>query len=1666
MPGAEDSNEWRATLFDGNLIGNNIATINDYKTVTLPWDTTSGNKLEGWALKLRVSNGVHLKVANLKKMQSAADDNNGGMIYVDETSMLTISTLGSQGTNVFGGAITILGKLVVENNLTAKGNDDVRACFNYTLGKRGHVQYAGLETARDHVIESVTLNLGDSALTGKGIVERELVGFTSADANQTFTYEESGVSGVTNADESRTVTKKNSVAELSEIGDYCFVKRDNDGYYVVYMAYAETVELTEFTATVDADGTTLSEALNGAVISASAALTIDFDTTTGQIFTFDNEEALNFSSITVTGTNGGTIALGQTCAGITYDALTLNTVVSADAAFYAVNTGTIGGTGKLCLASGELTLTKENSYEGGTYIATGATLTVPTNGLGSGAVTGAGKLVVNGYPANATVRNSLGAAEWTGRYVNTANNTMADRGDWFGSVGNEGSSVEFTGSSTGWLAPAGSVDFALIVSGSITFNDGSSNNGGYTFNGPLSGTGTIATTGQQSDVLQFVAENNDFGGTVTVDGYHCVAFGEQADDDSQQGKIVINQQGVTIASGKTWTAVNGIVITENGTLTISEATALPTDKTVSGAGTLVINGTVDLSGITGALTCALTAAENAAVTVTEAQLAAFAKVTIPETATLIVKANRSMSDHLTGCTYDITVGVGSTITGDITIEGLNASGEFTEGKLTIDAPKNPTLTGNAWWWDYEFNGTLDNSGTDTAVSLTPRGTADSYANDNQELYIQKSPWRNATFSDVDEFTAVMYCQPGAGNDYNNRPLIAFGTKTGVAVILATGANAADGDMQILLNRNNNITSLVDKLRVPTATTAKHLYAFTFAAQENKTVISVYVDGKLKKTTTVNERFHVTDGFQIGAVHGGQVGELVEYPQSGNLGTIDFLRVTKEILSADAMRALAEVYKYESANGEATRTVADATANWVADGTWIQTKPDVDAVQQAAPNNGTNVTLTANVETAVTVNLTEAVTYETVTVAGNAAVTFKKGTATFSAGDITIGTDVTIEYGAIDVDSLIVNGGKILTFDFTGYNFNTIYASTTIPLTGLATLGENADVEVALPPLPAYLTAECVFDASKSEYALAITVTGTLAATIENNAITWKVGETVVTPPADLTAVGAITMTVVGDNSVTLTEDMTLASVVLTGEGEGNAVTFESGKLTVNNTLTMNNVNVRATPETLIAAVVTGAAGTETFTMHSQASYSHEQAFAMRFERCALTKTGSGTFPIAVNGIELDTVNVKLENGALQLASRGGDPQIKDTTFTYVDANEDGVADGELTNYGWIHSTTTTTFIVPAGVTGRAVVGSCLTNTGAVVKQGAGTLVLGIMKTNNANPYTGATTIEAGTLAYHITNSSSSAFVMNSVITVKAGAAIKGVENCTLASLTFEAGAIVDATDAPVVATDVTLPETGTVKVRKTTHGDVLLTTGLDDVTKFAVEGEGRANWSLVVKENGLVYVAAPATGDVEFSAEVQEMLNAMAQAAAEYEGITSLTIEGITLSADGEKVVKADIAGLELFESVPVLVVPDGENGTGKAILNYLFGISDITVNDEGKIVVTAAVDCIVENPVAPIDGEEAGEGEGETPADPVKPTFVNGVTVELLNNGECIGRETVDLDNMDNASEITITSTQTVAQIFGKDVGTLDLTVKATNQTSETPDAGEGDEEEVTPAE
>ena len=223
-PATVGSNKWDPVLIDGNLIGDNISNGEDgFKTVICT------NALEGWTLRLGVFNGVHVKIDEIKKLQSESANNNAGWVTVDETSKMTIGTLGSQGNNTFGGEFNIFGSLVVTEDFTASGNNPG---YNYSLGKSGKVEYQGLSSVRTHNIKSVILDLGDPALTGKTIISRQLIAFTNQ-VNQTFAYDSNGVTST--VDQVEVAFR----ASLANVGEYNFEVKA-DGYYVNYVAYNET----------------------------------------------------------------------------------------------------------------------------------------------------------------------------------------------------------------------------------------------------------------------------------------------------------------------------------------------------------------------------------------------------------------------------------------------------------------------------------------------------------------------------------------------------------------------------------------------------------------------------------------------------------------------------------------------------------------------------------------------------------------------------------------------------------------------------------------------------------------------------------------------------------------------------------------------------------------------------------------------------------------------------------------------------------------------------------------------------------------------------------------------------------------------------------------------------------------------------------------------------------------------------------------------------------------------------------------------------------------------------------------------------------------------------------------------------------------------------------
>lgn len=398
-PGCTNSNQWSPILIDGNYVSDS-AGEDGYKTVTL-----STANVEGWNLQLGLAHGIHLSVQNIVKLQSASSNNDTGAIHVDETSKLTVATLGSQGSNCFGGAFHIASPkgLTVTNDLTASGNSPG---YNYYLGARGSVSYAGLSNTRTHTVASVTLDCGDATKSGKEVVSRRLIGFTSQ-TGQTFAYVASGVSAQTadgTAVTSLEVTATPTLA--SAVGAYCFEEKE-DGYYVTYVAYGDMTDENLYTRTLSgaADWSATdawehgSEKRDQPDDAGNASLTLSGDST----LTMNAASSLN--SLEIKGTGALTFA-GD---GEATHTLTANTtVVNAD-----VNASSgVTSLGAVALAEGKtLTVTQDGAFSGlsgtGTLKldATGGAITHTNTNSTSPLLTFPGAVTLEGTDTNGVTLN-------------------------------------------------------------------------------------------------------------------------------------------------------------------------------------------------------------------------------------------------------------------------------------------------------------------------------------------------------------------------------------------------------------------------------------------------------------------------------------------------------------------------------------------------------------------------------------------------------------------------------------------------------------------------------------------------------------------------------------------------------------------------------------------------------------------------------------------------------------------------------------------------------------------------------------------------------------------------------------------------------------------------------------------------------------------------------------------------------------------------------------------------------------------------------------------------------------------------------------------------------------------------------------------------------------
>ena len=552
VPGAKDSNEWSPTLIDGSLFAENFVVDEDgYKVVFLSDDVS----YEGWNSRIKVANGVHLKIANIRKLQSANADNNGGWIKVDATSKMTITSLGTQGDNAFGGRFEVLGVLTVENDFTAKGNNPG---YLYTLGLSGIVQYEGLSSTRTHKIQSVILDVGNSGLNGRCIVSRKLIGFTSANA-QTFTYEASGV--VVSID---GISAKEAPV-LSEVGDYKFEMKE-DGYYVSYVAYAEEDEIVETVwtnATGDGSWSTEANWSHGLPAEGAAAVV----EVSGEVTLSIPENGVSVGTLTVKGNGKVTLAGGK----ITAEGIAVKANLSAsDATLELAPMDIAEGVVVEYTANGDA-----NNSEKVLPVLTGE---------GVFSKSGPERLTVNADLAcepqlvwNAgTLRftESIYAKSYN---VVAKDGAMVQVGIWTGSLIAEGNVFTFKGGSTFWLYN-GNSDKGSNIKGSIIID--SSIEKPVVFKGSSHGNNSdIQASIKGNGVVKILRENNYF----TISGVI-----SDGDGEGDKLSILYEADNVEVFSGEN-TFTGGFNLRNGKTAKITNAKAL-------GTGIATIDGTLQVGG--------------------------------------------------------------------------------------------------------------------------------------------------------------------------------------------------------------------------------------------------------------------------------------------------------------------------------------------------------------------------------------------------------------------------------------------------------------------------------------------------------------------------------------------------------------------------------------------------------------------------------------------------------------------------------------------------------------------------------------------------------------------------------------------------------------------------------------------------------------------------------------------------------------------------------------------------------------------------------------------------------------------------------------------------------------------------------------------------------------
>ena len=537
--------------------------------------------------------------------------------------------------------------------------------------------------------------------------------------------------------------------------------------------------------------------------------------------------------------------------------------------------------------------------------------------------------------------------------------------------------------------------------------------------------------------------------------------------NGDQKKVILAGGKIEIYDNATIATTAATEVTKNSTIDIAAEKTLTLNTTFTGAGTITFTGTGTLNLGKSRDLSKFSIGDGITVQIAE-DVAEDGEATFTGTAPETVKLVR-----VDGTTETLTV---------------------TEGKASYI----PSVKGTACWMDYEFEGNLNNAGTDTTgLARDGKDFGEDAANDfrnGSELYTGTHPYRGISYPT--EWTCAIY---GSIPEYGEAALITFGTR-GVGLIgLIKGPNATDDMVYLVRTTGDKKYEILAEMSVPNATTAQHLYAFVKTDKN----IEIYLDGKHWKSYSSDTSITFGGGLQIASVHGG-VGStgIVRFDKALFDGdntnetlrksVIGMMRLYNCVLGPKAMKVLADEFQYVSPNGLFKRTLADSengawneTDKWtkvLESGTEPATVPDDKAMVRVA---------TSDEAATLAINLDAEVTTEAIELSGTGALTIElaenKTAGVVNSGSTTVALPLTIKYGALSISggpTAIEEGGSIK-FDYSAAP-EEFFQVGYIPLTGdIAEQGEDVVTAVLPQPTKSYLAYSFGYNSTDSSYGITV-----------------------------------------------------------------------------------------------------------------------------------------------------------------------------------------------------------------------------------------------------------------------------------------------------------------------------------------------------------------------------------------------------------------------------------------------------------------------------------------------------------------------------------------------------------------------------------------------------